>query len=55
LTKPKQCSFIQIDIRYNHIFKLAKNVNDKSTNNLKTHKLIAYNGKMPTNDIIKSK
>jgi hypothetical protein len=35
-------------IKYNHIFNIAKNVNDESANKLTASKSIAYNGKMPT-------
>jgi len=42
-------------IRDKNIINIAKNVKDESTNKLTTPKLIAYNGKMPTNDMIKSK
>ena len=34
---------------------IAKNVKGESANKLTTPKLIAYNGKMPTNNMIKSK
>jgi len=34
---------------------IAKNVKDESANKLTAPKLIAYNGKMPTNNMIKSK
>jgi hypothetical protein len=58
LTKIKLYSFIQIDkiLKYNHIFNIAKNVNDKSANKLITYTLIAYNGKMlTTNSMLKLK
>ena len=42
-------------IRDNNMINIAKNVNDESANKLTAHKLIAYNGKMPTNNMIKSK
>jgi len=41
-------------IKYIRI-KIAKNVKDESANKLTTPKLIAYNAKMPTNNMIKSK
>jgi len=34
---------------------IVKNVNDESANKLTPQKLIAYNNKMPTNNMIKSK
>jgi len=34
---------------------IAKNVNSESANKLTAPKLIAYNGKMPTNNMIKPK
>jgi hypothetical protein len=37
------------------MFNIAKNVNGESANKLTTPKLIAYNGKMPTNNKIKPK
>ena len=42
-------------IRYNNIINIAKNVKDETANKLTASKLIAYNGKMPTNNMIKSK
>ena len=36
------------------MIKIDKNVKDESVNKLTTPKLIAYNGKMPTNNMIKS-
>jgi len=42
-------------IRYNNIFNIAKNVKGKSANKLTTLKLITYNGKMPTINMINSK
>jgi len=42
-------------IRYNNIIKINKNVKDRSANKLTTPKLIAYNDKMPTNNMAKSK
>ena len=42
-------------IRYNNIINIAKNVKGKTANKLTTFKLIAFNGKMPTNNMIKSK
>jgi len=42
-------------IRYNNIINIAKNINDETANILTTSKLIAYNGIMPTNNMIKSK
>jgi len=49
-------SFKSIEyIRYNNIINIAKNVKDETASKLTTSKLIAYNGKMPTNNMIKSK
>ena len=49
-------SFKSIEyIRYNNIINIAKNVNDETANKLITFMLIAYNGKMTTNNMIKSK
>jgi len=42
-------------IRYNNIINIAKNIKDETANKLTASKLIAYNGKMPTNNMIKSK
>jgi hypothetical protein len=36
-------------------FNVTKNKNDESANKLTTFKVIAYNGKMPTNNMIKLK
>jgi len=60
LTKEKQLffyksKFIFIHIRYNKIINIAKNVKRESVNKVTTPKLIAYDGKMPTNTMIKSK
>jgi len=38
--------------RYNNMINLVKNIKDKSVNNIKS---IAYNDKIPTNNMIKSK
>lgn len=40
-------------VKCNHIFHIVKNVNDKSMNKLTTFKLITYNEKIPTNNMIK--
>jgi len=49
-------SFKSIEyIRYNNIINIAKNVKDGTANILTSSKLIAYNDKMPTNNMIKSK
>jgi len=37
------------------MIKIGKNIKDESANKLTTLKLIAYNGKIPTNNLIKSK
>jgi len=42
-------------IKYNHIFNITKHVKDESANKLTSFKLIAYNDKMTTNNMIKSK
>ncbi|KEH34506.1 hypothetical protein MTR_3g467540 [Medicago truncatula] len=42
-------------IRHNNMINIAKNVKDESANKLTSSKLIACNGKMPTNNMIKSK
>jgi len=41
-------------IEYN-IINIVKNINGESVNKLTTLKLIAYNDKMPTDNMIKSK
>jgi len=42
-------------IIYNNMFIIVKNVKGESANKLTTPKLIAYNDKMPTNNMINSK
>jgi len=42
-------------IRDNNMINIAKNVKGESANKLTTPKLIAYNDKMPTNNMLKSK
>jgi len=42
-------------IEHNHILNITINANQKFANKVTTIKLITYNGKMPTDDIIKSK
>ena len=37
------------------MFNIAKNINGETTNKLTTSKLIAYNDKIPTNNMINSK
>jgi len=37
------------------IMNIAKNIKDESTNKIIAPKLIAYNGKMPTQNMMKSK
>jgi len=56
-TKTKQYSFIQID-RVHQIqtsLNITKNVKGEYVNKLTAPKLIAYNDKMPTNNMIKYK
>jgi len=42
-------------IRYNNMINIPKNVNDELTDKFTTPKLIAYNNKIPINNMIKSK
>jgi len=42
-------------VKCDHIFNIVKNVNDKSMNKLIAFKLITYNEKILTNNMIKSK
>jgi len=40
---------------YDNMFNIVKNIKSKTTNNLISSKLVAYNDKMHTNNMIKSK